>query len=339
MNIIQQPDSFSFSSEVKDIILSSAKNVNVSIRCSGSPSFLEETYVPDQDGRIYIRDLGKLFDPYLLPAMLKRTFRIVLTEEGSQAVTVSVDVLYCQAEIGMSVEDFTKNYFLSLLKQEKQLFVGQAEYLSVYDEGSVELRLMATRSNGVVYTSIWTLSCNGNVVTKDISPGIWLPEPENVLYIVATCGNRTMIYYLTPQIPSESVQFLFLNSFGVKETFIPSGLISRENKYEAGFGYVSGLYRKYKNKRVKEYTVNTGVLDNNHSDWLEDLFISKDVFLLSPSGVEREIVIEDTKVKRSNTPDELPSFEFKYRFSKNSQGQFITDSTGIFDDTFDDTFN
>jgi hypothetical protein len=137
----------------------------------------------------------------------------------------------------------------------------------------------------------------------------------------------------------DRVQFIFLNSFGVKETFVPSGLINRENKYENSFGVFAGKYRKYFVELNKLYTANSGIIDDNHANLLEDLFLSKDVFLISSAGIEKEVTIEEPKANRSSAIDELPAYEFKYRLSKINHHEFVTGRSRIFDDTFDYTFN
>ena len=125
----------------------------------------------------------------------------------------------------------------------------------------------------------------------------------------------------------------------MKETFVPAAVTLRENKYENKFGTFNGKYRKYNVEAVKKYTAGTGVMTGAGADWLEELFMSKDVFTLSEAGTEKEIVIEEAAVKRSTAPDELPAFEFKYRLSKFNQHEYILSENRIFDDTYNYMFN
>jgi hypothetical protein len=47
--------------------------------------------------------------------------------------------------------------------------------------------------------------------------------------------EKTVVYYYDSTAPGNN------NAVGVKETFIPSGLLLRENKYENLFGTFSGM--------------------------------------------------------------------------------------------------
>jgi hypothetical protein len=117
------------------------------------------------------------------------------------------------------------------------------------------------------------------------------------------------------------------------------GLLNRENKYEPLFGVFAGNYRRYNVDMVKEYTSNTGVLSESMASMVEDLFMSRDVRLLS-FGEEKEATILEATLKRSSAREELPSFEFKFRLAGQNQHDFKAPSRDrIFDDTFDYTFN
>jgi hypothetical protein len=106
MDILQQPDSFGFSSALKDIILQSGENINVSFRIREQEPFLTETYTPDADNKIHIRELGRLFSPYISPVNLRETFvtmREALKSGGAVSLKfwdkkgniVSVDNVIC----------------------------------------------------------------------------------------------------------------------------------------------------------------------------------------------------------------------------------------------------
>jgi hypothetical protein len=47
------------------------------------------------------------------------------------------------------------------------------------------------------------------------------------------------------------------------------------------------------------------------ADWIEELFASRDVFLLSSDGGKKAITITEATVKRSSARDALPACEFK----------------------------
>jgi hypothetical protein len=80
-------------------------------------------------------------------------------------------------------------------------------------------------------------------------------------------------------------------------------------------------------------------LREKQSQWVEDLMVSNEVFLLIGSDLV-PITITDAKVLRTNAPDELISFDFNYQLSKPGiYGAGKIDIKRIFDDTFDYTFH
>ena len=96
---------------------------------------------------------------------------------------------------------------------------------------------------------------------------------------------------------------------------------------------------RFRTKEIKKFEANTGILSENHGQWAEDLFVSNEVFLKILSDLV-PVTITDATVVRSNAPDELISFDFKYQLSRpNLYGAGKIDIKRIFDDTFDYTFH
>jgi hypothetical protein len=338
MNIILKPDAFCFSSALKDIVIESDTDVAVTFAAAGE-IFLSEAYTPDNENRIYIRDLAKLFLTYIPRTTLRADFIITLTPDGAAAQTIHTTVLYGLAEIDVPATDFLTGRFLTLLPGEKITFAGQKEFLSLYPAEQTNVAACAYYPSGVWTTKNMVINTVNQIVTIDVSPAALFENPEQINYYTIAAGNRYFTFYIKPVLPPEFTQYVFLNAFGVKETFIPGAITTRENKYDNKFGRFSGRYRKYSDEVVKNYTANTGILTDAMAGWMEDLFLSKDVFLLTGSGIEEEIVIEESTVKRMTAPDELPAFEFKYRLSKFNQHEYsLSKATRIFDDSFDYTF-
>jgi hypothetical protein len=336
--ILQQPDSLCFSSAVKDIVLWADSDVEVIFTTGTDDGFLSEVYTPDRDGKIYIRDLGKLLGNYIPKTSLRQYFEIWMMS-GYDGAVVETTVLYCKAELDITAADFLPNRFLTLLPEEKITYAGATEFLSLYTSEAETLTIKARRLSGEIETKTLAIDAVNAITTVDASPAALFDAPEEISYYVLTAGARNMTFYIKPELPPEYTQFVFLNSFGVKETFIPAAITTRENKYENKTGYFSGKYRRYFSEVVKTFTANTGILTGGMADWIEDLFLSRDVYQLTGAGVEKEIVIEESTVKRSTAQDELPAFEFKYRLSKLNHHECSLKKNRIFDGTFDYTHN
>jgi len=341
MVILQQPEAFSLASDLKDLFIESNEKVTVRFQTRGNV-FLEETYSPDAENKIAVRDLGRLFLPYLLTFRLIEPFSIALSTPSGETKTIDCRVQYCRLKINQKAESFLSSHFLTGLQEEKIIYPFQKEYLSFVATERTEVEISARYASGkTVKKTAWVLeppSADPQVLTVEVSPSLF-EHPETILYAVATAGERTFAYVLRRSAPRNPVQFLFLNSFGVKETFIPFASITRENKYENQFGVFNGNYRKYGAELVKEYTARTGVLTQGMADWIEELFLSRNVFLLSQDGIEQEATLTEATLQRSSARDELPNYAFKYRAAPINQNELTIRGARIFDLSFNYTFN
>jgi hypothetical protein len=340
MNVIQKPDLFCFSSALGDIVIGSAVGVTVAFS-DGTDEFLQEAYTPDSEGRIYVRELERLLVPHISKITLRQHFLITVTPvDGSEGAVIETTVQYCLTEVNLAAEAFLESCFLTTLRGEKVTYAGQREFLSLVVSEATEVSITARYRNGGQSSKTAQIAAGdaGKAVTVDVSPSLF-SAPDTVSFVVVTAGARAFTFYVRRLPAARPVEFVFLNPFGVKETFVPAGLVSRENRYENRFGYFGGMYRKYSVDLVKLHTANTGVMTGDMADWIECLFLSGDVFVLSPAGVEQEVTIEESTVRRSSARDELPSCEFKYRLSKRNHDEFYVLTSRIFDGTFDYTFN
>jgi hypothetical protein len=342
MEILRQPAPFCLATALTDIIVSSDVAVTASFSVTGSAPFLTETYFPDAGGRIVIREPAMLFLPLIPLNTLKEDFTITLTSISDEPETESLNftVLYCRADMGVDFD--TANWvdynFLTLCRGEKTTHLGLNEQLSMYVKAPVTGQIIVEYQDGTRAEKEVDIDVDEQVVNINASLD-WVEHPERVSRYAVNVGNRHFSYRVKPALPREHLVIIFRNAFGVWETFIPSGITLRENKYDNLFGKFSGNYRKYKAEVTKNYTCHTGVLTASMADWLEDLFMSDSVALFDiDNGYSYPIVIEEATVKRSTAADELPAFEFKFRPSKRNQLDYIPPNPRIFDSSFDHLF-
>jgi hypothetical protein len=296
MDILQQPDAFCFSSALKDIVIQSEVGVQVTFATGGN-TFLQETYVPDSENRIYIRGQAKLFPVYIPRTALRSDFVITPTPDGGVPVTVHTAVPYGLAETDIPAAGFLSGRFPTLLPGEKITYVGQKEFLSFCPDGATAVVAAVHRLSGVQETKDLQIGTVGQTVMVDVLPAALFDNPEETGCFVTTAGNRHFTFCVKPELLPEHIRFLSVNSFGVVETFIPAAITTRENKYGYKFGQFSGPYRKYFAEAVKNYTAGTGVSTGYMANWIEDLFPSRDIFLLTGAGAVKETVIKELTVK------------------------------------------
>ncbi|GAP73083.1 hypothetical protein SAMD00024442_6_46 [Candidatus Symbiothrix dinenymphae] len=336
MTISQQPHLFNpnLLADLKDIVIRATDNVVVTFQ-TGGKIFLTETYAPDNDGVINIREMSKLLSDYI-PYYDPTTFTISMKEGNSAPVTSTFLVLYSTRKVNTFNNIWLKNHFLTATQRERIICPNQLLQLCFYadEPTSRKITIVAKDGSRTEYPS----------QENDIGLS-WMyvdTASETTAYIIATAGSRSIVFYVAPPSPPNTPQFWFRNSFGQEESFIPFATTNTENKYENNFGTFNGDYKKYNSNFTKEHTTHTGVLTEDMADWLEDLFVSKEVYLLSPYGsIQHEITITDVTVKKSTAPDFLPSYEFKWRLSEKNHLLYTDRSkTHLFTrPPFDTSFN
>jgi hypothetical protein len=348
LSFTKQPAPICFSSMIGVVEITSDEDVSVVISADGSP-VLTESYTPDANGKIRILGLYDLILPFISKTSLRSLVEINATGATSNNYCYTDTwAIYCTLVIPNTVmADFFNTQFLTALKGVKQTHYGQMESLSITQQDgqtSADIEIIARYSDGSQRSFTQPASGAAVIQTFDIGGMVWtnsanFPDPENIDYFAVNCGDRHFTYFVRPRKP-ESIQFKFLNPFGVYETFIPRGIISRENKYDDTFGTIEGNYKKVDSRTVKEYTANSGFMTEDEADWLEGMIDSPEVSIIDLYGADVPVVITSATVKRSDARDALPSIEFKYRLQRENHAELrLPTASEIFDDSFSYQFN
>jgi hypothetical protein len=336
--VIQQPQPVCFATEIRDIIIASPSAVNFRMKIDDQTVLLEN-YQPDSENRITIRDIEKVINSYF-GATLILPVQFIFTTTASDSLTITTSVHYCTAHISIPASAFLHSYFLTMLRGKKITTATANEYLSLAptEETSVIARIKYNDGT-IIQTDIAQTLPQDTVTTLDVSPSVF-PQMEKILHYVILAGGRQMTYLLRPTLPADRLTFTFSNAFGVKETFTPTGLLTRENKYDQVTGIFDGSFRRSDPGMVREYTANTGFLDESTTSLVEDFFMSRNTHIQLPNRPAEEITILSATLQRSSNPAEMPAFEFKFRYAGNAQHRFNpTAPSDIFDQTFDYSFN
>lgn len=340
IQIVTPLDSLYFTSMIPDIEVNCYDSLTFTLS-KGSDVILKEMYWANNKSRVWLRDLGKVIAADLggVPG-LSSSYTINLTD-GNTNATKSFRVIIGEKRIESPSTYFALNNFLTLLNGWKLTHAWQIEILSLFTTSSVDVTLETVALDGtrVGPTVIRSISTINKVVEIDVSPERIITDPSTISRYIIKAGNRMMIYYLDDNDRIEEPELLFRNSFGCRESFVPKGLVERQNEYENSTGYIRDMLFRFRTKETKKFEANTGVLNDNHAQWAEDLFVSNEVFLKLSSDLV-PVTINDATVIRSNAPDELISFDFQYQLSRpNLYGAGKIDIKRIFDDTFDYTFH
>ena len=351
----QYPPALCFSSDITDIIFGTNDESGILqldiVHGTERETLLEETMYPSVDGSIAISDLSSLVEPYARQ-YLQIQMECKFTDASGSASISPVIVLYSMADVGMDPSAagwFVENHFLTILDGEKITARGREERLYAYGADTVTVIADVQLATGQFNTLSAELTpfehVNGtNIYSYDVSP-------ENVASLIGLVGGRLLGYWaeagsrrqrfrcVVDQVPP-APSLCFVNSFGCYELLHCVGTHKKESKYERRTARVMGRLRNYRITEDRQFTANTGWLNEAMADWADDLFRSEKVMLWVGDGPGRDVVISNSKSEITNEDDHLPAFEFTYVYAQRIHNVLEPTRAGrIFDSTFDHTFN
>lgn len=340
--IITPIEPYNFSSSLTDFVLTADKETTIVFSRNNYDVILWETFTPDDKGRIVIRELGKLLESYLVENLVG-TFSYSIADKDTLTDKTFV-VFYSKVEIDMSAVLFMDAYFLTTLMGEKVTAVNRREYLHLISRSKEDVHAFAKYKIAGEYEEVESIIDRIDkpyqVVTIDVSPERFIQEGKELIGYRIEAGQRKHSFLMDRDSPQTKPDIVFTNSFGCQETIYCRGTFQLEGEYERSHGYVEGKYRAYHVNEKRTYKANTGILTPAMANWVEDLFRSTELYLINGVNIGKEITITESKLVRSADPDELPSFNFEYRYAQRNQNILPIAVAGrIFDATFDHTFN
>ena len=340
--LIKDVANYMFSSAL-DRIIFSTDQASASFRLFlGDKEIINETYVPDSGGKITIMDLQDLVEPYLASNLIEQ-FSYQIVDAASASVNKTFIVQFCAAEASMDAKPFMESYFLSTLMGEKVTSSGRKEFLHlvVFEATSVSVSCMYLTASGhqVKTKSLDDVTNLNQVVTIDISPDNFTDAIGELFTYTVRAGKRSQVFLLDLSCPDAAPCLLFTNSFGCQETVYCTGTHALEPEYDRSSTMVDGKLRNYRIEEKRMFKANTGILNVAMSLWADDLFRSKEIYLLEGIQPGKEVTITDSESKRTNDLDALPAYTFEYRYAQRNQNILQLPRAGrVFDNTFDNTF-
>ena len=309
----------------------------------GSEVILEENYVPDGNGQIVVYDLQRLIEPYLR-TNLKETLSYSITDAFGNTQSGSFVAQYCAADVSMPASQFVEKYFLSTLMGEKTTSMGRKEIVHLVTGTAVDVVAYATywsESDGVSSseTTVASVTELNKVVTVNVSPELLESTDKMLVSYVVMAGTRKMIFKVDNDCPDVAPSLVFTNSFGCQETFYCTGTQELDPQFTRSASLIGGKYRNYLIEENRVFSANTGVMPPEMAQWADELFRSREIYLMVDNIPEKEVTITESDSKRSNDYDAMPYFTFKYRYAQRNHNIIHFPRAGrVFDYTFDNTF-
>jgi hypothetical protein len=370
MIILQKPTGLCFEKNIPDIILQKQQDEEPSVIFKlivGDENIMTETYAYDANGQIRIRDLDRVVSSYLVPAVsvisgVAYSFGLVrdFTFQIDTGAGYSFTVVACAADMdGIDAENYVQKNFLTRLAREKTTDEKSREYLSyvhfsAYPAMLVKYRVDYRGSSTVVRVSGTLKTINPGLInpvaTVDVSlstirtaanlPNEYIYSYDLWLENSTTGAISNLFRFSVDDTPYRNkIYFQFLNSFLVPETFTATGRVDEKKTLNINLGNIKSRYRKTDQDFIFEKIVNSGHLTEREMIWLDDFILSFEVGVYSP-GKAGQVDVVVTSVEKTDTTDNVAqSFTFSYRKANNNHLNNPFANSGVFDGTFDQTFN
>lgn len=336
-----------FSANIPDVVFSiSGYRAAVTMTIDGTLIYSEQLY--PIDGVVTLAELDRLITPFA-QQQLKVQLAITIDEQSEDSddtlatTTLSADIIYCEADINTTAEDFIASHFLTTLDGEKTTAINRLEYLHFI--GTDNAAVTANYDDGTQRTfTLLPVGGNDKYTTLDVSPSQFAINNCCLVDFVVQAGRRTFRFAIDFDGPDCAPILLFDNSFGVEELLYCTGTHSVAPTYKRSQGYIGRYQRNYDIVETRTFKADTGVLSFAMANWIDELFRSKSIHIVNfkdkHPNVGKEVIITESKSEYSNNGNELPRVTFSYQYAQRNHNVLdIMRSGRIFDNTFDNTFN
>lgn len=375
MQILQEPTSngLHFHSSIPDIIIQK-NDASVGIifeMIFAGVVILKEQFSYDSNLRIQIQNISEIVESYFpdnlitIPTTdpvynsgltdLAFTYRIT---EGATIHERTFKALRCDAEIDVDVPEWIIYNFLTRAYRSKRTALDWNEYLSYYQQpaaGELTINYKLVYLNAGIPTEaigifksipaagsnrVVTFNASLRALLLHLNLDIKSTVFRYDLWISGTDVSTNIYTYLVDRNPYRSqTTLVFVNAFGVLETFTATGEVINNKTNEVKLSNINNHYRKTENNFLSQKQSFSGYLTEREMDWIDDLLMSYALGLYTyHSGLSDEITIVSCE-KSDTNKNELHAFSFEYRRAKNTHFIFASAANGIFDTTFDQTFD
>lgn len=331
-----------------------------------------ETYYPDADGYITIRNLAETAKAYVSPKALssinyvnpvqtwehpyiKMTIEVRDPETVNQVYNQFTTFIY-YANVRMGVAPTACRSFLSQYTTRRVLPWQPLLFSHVmFSDCSTKMVVAYTDAEGAQHRAEYTFNLTSvnnsyilNYAMTVATIATLLEIPATGIYSVDVflSENGTVKDVISFEIDRDfhrqAIGFCFTNCFGVPETEVLTGKDVRSDKMESEYSFVSNLYKKVHTELVEEHKVCSGFIQETAYKSLLDMVRSDKVTLLQQDGsLGEEVVITETDFSEDRPHKAPNSVYLTYRVADRNQQKFTRRTTlpvRIFDQTFDESF-
>lgn len=335
---------------------------------------LDETYYPDNDNKVYISGLGELAETYLQGESLSTLFNPTSGFDARDMyVTIRADILIADHWYYDSFEQriYQCNSRTKIFPSSYPYFLSRFRNRKIYPDQPISMAYLAFRETTVyckaIYNNDGVVSEKTQLVATASEPGTTailqysLTEVASLLQIEAddiiefefqlsTTSNDTetiidtIKYVIDRNVTLERTMLLFKNTFGIPEIIALTGQNKRTSSLAGSYAWMQRKYRKVSTDLTTLHTICSGWIDKNTFESIKDAIKSNEVYVIENSNLVEQVTITDIDLDYE-TPRTKPQAAYiTYRVADKIQETFARealdseDEEGIFDHTFDDSF-
>lgn len=342
LSFIQKPQSLTLSGAIEPIIISSDIDIIFSVSKLTEVIF-SRTYSPDTDDLITIYDISEILEAYLINQIIPTNIQHINELSGSFSIkaTNGVDADITESftavfgKIGLQGDHslFFEQHFLTMLQGKKTTKPSQTEYLSFLSSiGAHTITVNYTTLGGDLYSELLysvTTTARG-VYSFPINFSLINVDPYGIaaFSIVINCaGNYSLQfdYAMDPNYYDRQMQFLFINRFGVCESFSSVGKRTRDINSDK-MSIVNTVTGKKRVGYVEQaLTTNTGLQPSNQqAHWMMDFFESEKCWYIDGSSTPKEIIIDSPSTEYDPDDAITRNFSFSFFFANSKKIAFTS---------------
>lgn len=296
-----------------------------------------QVYTAGYNGIVTVYDLDKILEYAIDGAFDSFSIQI-----DSVALGSSITVFRCHSNPGIPATEFLKDRFLTSCTGIRDTCPGRHELLNAYITDAEPVSAVCTYlSAGTLTSKIVQLSTASDFLQLDVSPAKFVSATDGrlVAYEIVS-GRRKARFRVSQTLPAADPEVIFLNAFGVWETFHFTGKKETKADYSRSQAMMRCQLTPYVIEEKVSFKAQTGAVMKGVLPMVYDIGRSPQIHLLRSDGSAGElIVITDSDLKHSNLDDEISDVSITYCYADHSLTRIeMARAPRIFDNTFDDTY-
>lgn len=328
MNIQQSPRATEFCADLLPYIIDSDATIGFKMK-QGTAAILDESYVPDADNQITIRDIGRVCQQALWGVWPSGN----ITSQADASATFSFyfnDVLDRSSTVIFSrVRTRRSAAACGILSQvtHKVTRVGAKEWVSGFPLSASYIANISAVVDGVTVTGTLANSSYTEIVTIDVSPArvatILSVDVDDISSYNIQMANGTMTFLMDRQQLPQWWMLRCKNVYDMPETLIVRSDLSVKGANTSTSAAMFGIERKFAVEAADEYTARSGHLRRQDEYLLwRDLLNAQEVQVWSGSEW-LPVVITSQRFERDFRRNIVNSVEFSFKLADPTQADIF----------------